>query len=119
LKLIFIYNANSGKLNGLFDLGHKIINPDSYKCSLCKITHGKFSEKEVWKNFRETSSFDLVFLHKDEFEKQYIERFSYPVILRSKNGLKILLSNEEINKISESEKLINLIEQKVNQYLIN
>lgn len=114
MNLIFIHNADSGMLSGLIDLGHKIVSPDTYKCNLCKLTHGKFTERKVWKNFKESSSLDLIFLHKDEFEKQYIERFSYPIILKDDNGLEIFISTEEINKISEPEKLINLIKQKVN-----
>jgi len=116
MTLIFIHNADSGKLNGLFDLGHKIVSPETYKCNLCKLTHGKFTERKVWKDFKESSSLDLVFLHKDEFEKQYIERFSYPIILKNDSGLGIFISTEELNKIFESEELINLIKQKVNLY---
>jgi len=116
MKLIFIHNADSGKLSGLIDLGHKIVSPETYKCNLCKLTHGKFTERKVWKNFKESSSLDLVFLHKDEFEKLYIERFLYPIILKDDNKLEIFISTEELNKISESENLINLIKQKANLY---
>ena len=32
MKLIFVYNAESGKLNTLFDIAHKVIKPETYKC---------------------------------------------------------------------------------------
>ena len=35
MKLIFVYNADSGPISGLFDIGHKIISPGSYSCGLC------------------------------------------------------------------------------------
>ncbi len=68
----------------------------------------------MWKNFKESSSLDLAFLHKDEFEKQYIERFSYPIILKDDSGLEIFISTEELNKISKPQELIDFISQKVN-----
>lgn len=116
MKLIFIYNANSGKLNGLFDLGHKIVSPESYTCNLCKLTHGKFTEQKVWKNFRESSPHQLVFLHKDEFENQYKDRYSYPIILEDNSNLEIFISTEELNRISDSKELVNLIQQKTDSF---
>ena len=112
MNLIFVYNANCGKLNGILDIGHKIISPETYKCNLCNLTHGKFSEKKVWKDFRESTSLDLIFLHKDEFEEQFEERFSYPVVLNNNGGLEILISSEELNKISHPLELIELIKRK-------
>jgi hypothetical protein len=116
LNLIFIYNADSGKLNGLFDFGHKILSPETYKCNLCSLTHGMFTEREEWKKFRESSSHKIIFLHKDELEEQFTERFSYPIILKNDSGLNIFISTEELNNISAPEKLIKLIEQKTLQY---
>ena len=43
-KLLFVYNVNSGKLNILFGIVHKIISPSTYTCELCSLTHGVFSE---------------------------------------------------------------------------
>ena len=75
-KLIFVYNATSGKLNSLLDSAHKIASPGTYECRLCHLTFGVFKENELWARFRESltntnSSLQLEFLHKDEFEKQY------------------------------------------------
>ncbi len=47
MDLIFVYNADSGKLNVLFDVGHKIVSPGTYKCDLCTLTHGTFTERIV------------------------------------------------------------------------
>ena len=70
MKLIFVYNATSGKLNALFDIAHKVINPETYECSLCALTHGAFSEKKVWSKFKENTDIEMTFLHKDEFERE-------------------------------------------------
>ena len=47
-ELIFIYNANSGVVNSLIDWAHKIISPDTYKCSLCSITYNNSDKKNEW-----------------------------------------------------------------------
>ena len=44
MKLIFVYNAGSGKLNALFDMAHKIVSPTTYECSLCALTHDAFQD---------------------------------------------------------------------------
>ena len=109
MKLIFVYNANSGKLNALFDIGHKILSPESYKCNLCSLTHGNFKERNVWKYFRKSSDLDLTFIHKDEFEDQYKGEYSYPIILKYNGELNVFISTRELNKISKPEELIELI----------
>ena len=59
MKLIFVYNADSGPISGLFDIGHKIISPDTYTCGLCKLTFDTFTEKQAWRAFRESSPFEM------------------------------------------------------------
>ncbi len=112
MKLLFVYNARSGTLNALFDIGHKIVSPESYECNLCKITHGNFKERYVWKKFRETSDSDLTFLHKDEFEKQYEGEYSYPIVLKLNGEPSVFISTQELNEISKPEALIELIKER-------
>ncbi|MDH5784859.1 MAG: hypothetical protein OEZ16_04525 [Chromatiales bacterium] len=117
MTILFVYNANSGKLNTWLDIGHKLISPDTYSCNLCALTHGLLSEREEWKEFRQSSSNDLVFLHRDEFEKQYSNRgdFIYPIILNvDDNGnLHPLISSDELNKLNELEELISKVKEVV------
>lgn len=115
MKLLFIYNANSGKLNALFDAGHKLFSPSTYKCSLCALTYDTFTENTVWKTYRKESNIDMVFYHKDEFENVFPkETFQYPVILQEKNNHFLeFISNKSIRSIEEIEDLIKLIRSKV------
>lgn len=113
-KIIFIYNAKSGKINSLLDIAHKLISPKTYQCKLCSITHNTFSENEQWKQFRETTKLPLEFLHSDEFEVRYepIET-KYPVIVLEENEkLREWISKIELEKIENTEALIRLIETK-------
>ena len=106
MTLIFVYNANSGKLNTLFDIAHKVIKPETYQCSLCTLTHGNFSEKQIWKKFREDSGIDMQFFHKDEFEKKYDCEFEYPVVLKDTQPLTIQFDAKSLNDLPDLESLI-------------
>ena len=114
MKLIFVYNANSGFLDKIFDGAHKIVSPSTYDCNLCAITFGAFSEDELWKAFRENSETPMVFYHKDEFIKQYKSKwlpdYDFPIIL-AENGmeLEIFISSEELDTLKSSEALIEEI----------
>ncbi len=117
MKLIFVYNANSGKLNTLFDIAHKLIRPETYQCDLCSLTHGALSEKKAWKEFRERTGLEMEFLHKDEFEQLHEKSFDYPVILKQAddqpNDINLLLGADEISHLKNVDALIALIEQQV------
>ncbi|MDU9049508.1 MAG: hypothetical protein Q3M30_11690 [Candidatus Electrothrix sp. Rat3] len=111
MKITFVYNADSGKINTLLDIGHKILRPDTYSCNLCSLTHGVFSEKEEWRQYREATQHELEFLHKDEFEEKYgkDKGYTYPVVLKADDdaSFEVLLTTEEINALSGLEELVS------------
>ena len=47
-RLIFVYNADGGRLAGLQDMFHKILSPATYSCSLCAVTYGATSMRPEW-----------------------------------------------------------------------
>ena len=111
MKLIFVYNANSGRLNTLFDIAHKLLSPGTYQCELCSLTHGALSEKKAWKEFRERTGLKMEFLHKDEFEQLHEISFDYPVILKQSDSIDLFLNADEISQVKSVDELIALIEQ--------
>ncbi len=115
MKIIFVYNANSGLMNTVLDIGHKILSPETYECNLCNITHGVLQEREEWKTFRESSTDDLEFLHKDEFEKKYQQVKEYPVILMSngRNELQEIINKDELNQLDTVEGLIKKLKETI------
>ena len=118
MKLIFVYNANSGKLNLYKDIAHKIFSPQTYPCSLCAVTFGVFKENAGWKNFREASNLSMEFHHIDEFMAKYrskwLKKFDFPVILvENKEDLEVFISKEELDAMQGSQELINLIQEKI------
>ena len=70
-KLIFVYNADSGLLNGIKDLIHKNVSPDTYPCSLCAVTYDNFGMRREWKQFISQLGRTVEFLHRDELEEKY------------------------------------------------
>lgn len=112
MKIVFIYNSNSGIANSLLDIGHKILSPNSYECNLCSITFGLLTEKEEWKKFRESVNYKLEFLHEDEFENKYADKREYPIILRlnDTNEFIEILGKDDINEIKSVEELIRKLD---------
>jgi hypothetical protein len=116
-KLIFIYNANSGKHNALLDTMHKIVSPNTYNCNLCDITFGLFTENKTWRKFRETSKVEMVFLHKDEYLKKYKSKFNYkftfPIVLAEHlESLSVFINTDELNRLKNQEGLMKEIRKR-------
>ncbi len=111
-KFIFVYNADSGLFNTVTDIAHKILSPKTYSCNLCALTHGHFKVRDVWVRYLQQAQAEFEFLHKDEFEKRYMQQGSkWPAIFEDRAGkLQILFAKEEINKIKNIEQLIDLME---------
>jgi len=113
MKIIFVYNADSGFVSSLLDIGHKVISPDTYSCNLCKMTYGVIREREEWKKYRESSRDEMEFLHKDEFENKYKEKRAYPIILKMNdlNQLEELINKEELERMNSVSELIHTLNE--------
>ncbi|MBO2010712.1 hypothetical protein [Hymenobacter negativus] len=70
-RLVFVYNADGGRLAGLKDMFHKILSPATYPCSLCAITYGATSMRPEWREFVQHLPVPVDFLHRDEFVRDY------------------------------------------------
>lgn len=117
-KLLFIYNANSGKINGYLDALHKLICPKTYSCNLCEITYGVFTENKTWKKFRTSGNFPMKFIHLDEFKKQYASKFgskfTFPIVLlENKGALELFISTNELNGLKNAKELIEMISDRL------
>lgn len=117
-QLIFVYNANSGKVNTYLDAFHKILKPASYSCNLCAITYGVFTENKTWNNFRKRIEVPMEFLHIDEFKKQYASKFSqkfdFPIILGvTAKGWEVVVDASTLNELNSAEALIELLDKEI------
>ncbi|MBC8316917.1 MAG: GTPase [Desulfobulbaceae bacterium] len=109
MKLIFVYNADSGFVSSMLDIGHKIVNPETYSCNLCQMTFDTFTENKKWKEFREGSHVEMEFLHRDEFEKKYNMKLDYPVVLKEAAPLETAISPKELDAFTSLDELINAV----------
>jgi hypothetical protein len=66
VRLLFVYNADSGLFNTMADIGHKLFSPETYACRLCAITYGLLTEKAEWRDFITSIDAECEFLHRDE-----------------------------------------------------
>ncbi|MBZ9651929.1 GTPase [Psychroflexus montanilacus] len=117
-SLIFVYNANAGFSNALLDSAHKVLNPNTYECKLCELTFGVISENKKWKAFRKQSDMEMIFLHKDEYQKKFKSKFEklydLPVVLFQDNyELSLVIGKDELNQIEDVELLIEKIKSRV------
>lgn len=116
--LIFVYNANSGVHKSFLDSIHKILSPKTYECNLCELTFGVISENRKWKAFRKQSDIEMVFLHKDEYQRKFKSKFEklydLPVILYQDNyDLSLLMGKDELNQIEDIDILIDKIKSRI------
>jgi len=111
MKLLFIYNADGSFLSSLLDFGHKIISPETYQCNLCNLTHGNFSENKKWREFKQRTNFEMVFLHRDEFERKYSVKIEYPAILTITEKMDVKITKEELNSFKTPDELISAVEK--------
>ena len=113
--LLFVYNANSNRWDKLFGILHKAINPDTYMCDLCNLTHGLLKEKDSWTLIKEKSQFKMTFLYKDQFMKLHgfqEKRFSFPIILEHKNGkYQPIVTAQEIEGFEKVEELMKVLQK--------
>lgn len=94
---------------------HKAFSPSTYSCSLCKLSHTNFKEKEEWKSELQKIDSDIEFLYKNAFLEQFkIDNIAFPIVAKQKgNNFEILLSNTEINKVKSISEFFTLLKTKI------
>ncbi|MFD2611177.1 hypothetical protein [Paenibacillus gansuensis] len=112
-RLIFVYNANSGMLNGLLDSIHKIVSPDTYPCSLCSLTYGYAGMRKEWRSFIQELPVEAAFLHLDELPS-HLPPAEYPcAFLQDGDRARLLISAGELNACTSIEELKTLVLSKI------
>jgi len=117
LKLVFIYNADSGPISLIKDFFHKILKPSTYECNLCAVSFGNFSMKKEWKNYIDNLAVPTEFLHRDQFLRQYsIKNAKFPsVYIRRDSKLELFISQDEMNELQSVEELIRIVHEKLRE----
>lgn len=121
-RLLFVYNADSGFLNMLKDWTHKIISPTTYNCQLCALTYGNTGMRKEWHKFISNLSFEVIFLHRDELNKQYpnLKDTSLPCVFiehQHSKSIEVILDAETINKQRTLDQLIDNCNRSIENYI--
>jgi hypothetical protein len=117
LKLVFIYNADSGPISLIKDFFHKVLKPSTYECNLCAVSFGNFSMKKEWKNYIDKLAVPTEFLHRDQFLRQYgINDAKFPsAYIRRDSKLELFISQDEMNELQSVEELIRIVHEKLRE----
>ncbi len=113
-RLVLVYNADSGRINALLDMAHKLFSPETYQCDLCAVTHGAFREREAWRAFVDALPLPVEYRHRDEFRRQHPEwaDLSLPAVLLFRGDeARVLLSASDIAGLDGPEALMAAIRQ--------
>ena len=116
MTLIFVYNADSGPINGLKDALHKLIPPSTYGCNLCAITFGPFGMRSEWRRFLDRLAFPTEFLHRDELEECYgVKDVALPAVFakQSDGTIEPWIDADAISQRTGLEGLMGLIEDRI------
>ena len=109
--LLFVYNADSGLFNAMADAAHKLLSPNTYSCSLCKVTYGLFTERRAWRAFVEGLDVPCTFLHRDELHQRYPDLdIPLPAVLATDGETpRVCIDAARLNRCGSIEALIDLV----------
>lgn len=112
VKLVFVYNAEAGLMNGIMDSAHKLFSPSTYACDLCAITHGLTRMKSEWRAWLKQSGQAAQFYHRADFRQAWPDMdVTLPAILvQQDDQLKLLVSASDLAQVSDVGQLVALLD---------
>lgn len=110
-SIIFVYNGQSGIINTLLHVAHKMFSPQTYECNLCAITNSPIGMRKEWKEFLNSLGFDYEFIHTDELATKYqITNIKLPAIFIKKDqAMELRIAAPAINNCHTMDCLQKLI----------
>lgn len=120
MQLVFVYNGDSGLVNGLMHYLHKRISPDSYPCQLCGLIYDGMSVKQDWLRFVQSLDIATEFLHRDEYRQRYGDsHLAWPAVLLHDGAVRkaVVLSAQDFASIPSLEALQQRLADFVRQEL--
>lgn len=103
-RLIFVYDAASGRLASMADSLKKLVGRG---CPLCAVTHGVVSKRPAFERFESSVDVPIVFLHSDELASEGLSpELDLPCILAELSGSEhvVLLDSAGISRLKGSER---------------
>ncbi len=115
-RILFVYNADGGLLNGALDLLHKTFSPSTYACQLCAITYDTLGMKPRWRSYVATLPHPVVFHHRDDFAAAFPNtRVPLPAVLLDRGGeLDTLIPAERFRELRSLDDLEGALTAAIN-----
>lgn len=113
MKIVFVYNAESGFLNFCKDALHKWFSPATYPCKLCDLTYSNVGEKKIWREYYNALPIPCEFLYRDTFIDHFPNAKLPPlpcVFLFNEHGIHPLVSVLEFSHIDDVKQLQSAID---------
>jgi len=119
MVLLFVYNIERGNLSGMADYRQSLSSAKSPRCNLFALIYSPVGMKKAWKRFINDISIPSRFLYYDEFQQESGEQKpSLPaVFLQSGKSYYVLITPEEINCIGSTDVLIELVTQRLKEFM--
>ena len=111
MRLIFVYNADSGFFNAVSDWAHKMFSPETYACKLCALTYSHAGMRREWRAFINRLGYPLEFLHRDELRAKHgIGDVPLPAVFKKTGDtVDVWLSAAEMSRVATLSELQQLI----------
>ena len=95
-RLLFVYNADSGKWSAFVDSARKVLKIQG--CTLCSITHGLTGEKEDWRDCKDELGVPVDYVHRDEVTARLSENIGErrPAVVAEAGGNYTVLLGPEV-----------------------
>lgn len=115
MRLLMVYNADGGLLNGALDLAHKLVSPQTYACKLCEVSHGWLGMRREWRDHVAGLPLPVVFHHRDDFAAAYPGAdVDLPAILLDRDGaLEPLIGPVEFSRVDDLGELMAMLDEKL------
>ena len=111
--LLLVYNADADFWSVAKDAVIKVVNPSSYECNLCAISHGALGPRAEWRKFLDQIPIGKRSLHRDEFRVQYpqLRDIELPAVFIEEDGEpRLLVEAKRINGMTTIGDLISALE---------
>jgi hypothetical protein len=115
MRLVFVYNGDSGVASGLIHYVHKIVSPSTYKCSLCALTYNALGRRGDWERYLARLEAAPVFLHRDEFRRRYPTAVDpLPAVFLDREGrLELVLGKVELDACRDLDALTEALDSRL------
>lgn len=122
-KLVFVYNGDSGVINGVMHYLHKRISPETYPCQLCGIIYDGMTLNKDWLTFIKSLGVQTEYLHRDEYMSRYKNSLNaWPAVLIHEGAAlkSVALSAQDFTNIPDldtlKQKLNTIVQQEFDSF---